>query len=31
VHGGMSTSFEVGLGGGARVGVILRQARPTLR
>jgi hypothetical protein len=31
VHGGMSTSFEAGLGGGARVGVILRQARPRLR
>jgi len=31
VHGGTSTSFEVGLGGGARVGMILRQARPNIR
>jgi hypothetical protein len=31
VSGGMSPSFEVGLGGGARIGVILRQARPNIR
>jgi hypothetical protein len=31
VSGGMSPSFEVGLGGGARVGVLLRQARPNMR
>jgi hypothetical protein len=31
VHGGTSTSLEVGLGGGARLGVILRQARPRIR
>lgn len=31
VSGGMSRSFEVGLGGGARVGVILRQARLNIR
>ena len=27
IHGGMTTSVELGLGGGARVGVIIRQAR----
>ncbi len=31
VSRGMSPSFEVGLGGGARVGVVLRQARPNIR
>jgi hypothetical protein len=31
VHRGMSTSFEAGLGGGARFGVIIRQARPKSR
>jgi hypothetical protein len=27
IHGGMTSAVELGLGGGARVGVIIRQAR----
>jgi hypothetical protein len=27
IHGGMTSSVELGLGGGARIGVIIRQAR----